>query len=92
MNKKIRVIALVLAASMLLSLSACKINVGVHGTVSVSSEEATGSETTTEATTTSATTTTTATEETTEETVYPEKGCKIDFKPQDQRYHYNMDL
>ena len=92
MNKKIRVIALVLAASMLLSLSACKINVGVHGKVSVSSEEATGSETTTEVTTTSATTTTTATEETTEETVYPEKGCKIEFKPQDKRYHYDMDL
>ena len=33
MNKKIRVIAFVLAASMLLSLSACKINVGVHGKV-----------------------------------------------------------
>ena len=98
MKKADKIVALLLVLSMVSSLSACKVHFNVHG--KVTSETTT--ETTTEATTESTTSETTKAAETTEATTaattaeiktgIPEKGCKIEFKPVDQRYHYDMDL
>ena len=90
MKKLNRLIAAALALSMMLSVSACKVNFGIHGKTEVSTGT-TATETGTEATTTTTSETSESTKAT-ESEGYPEKGCKIEFKPQDQRYHYDMDL
>ena len=87
MNKNIRIVALCLAASMMISLAACRPQ---------GQETTATSETTTEATTTtsaaSETTKESETSATSDDNGLPLKGCKIEFKPEDQRYHYDMDL
>lgn len=87
MNKKM--LCILLAGSMLLSLAACKTTKPQETTetTTVSTSE------TTEATTTTAASETTETTETapSESTGFPEKGCKLEF-PTGDRYHYDMDL
>jgi len=91
MKKLNRLIAAALALSMMLSVSACKVNFGIHGKTLKYPTGTAATETGTEATTTTTSETSESTKAT-ESEGYPEKGCKIEFKPQDQRYHYDMDL
>ena len=99
MKKTNRIIALLLVLSMVSSLSACKLHFNLHGKASSETSETT--ETTTTATTeaTSSVITTAKETETSataasviDKTGIPEKGCKIEFKPVEDRYHYDMDL
>jgi len=125
MKKPIRMLGMILTASMILSMTACKRDRNSLGESRTSREtkEATATEETTDNTSenTSKETTEDTTKDTTKDTTtdtsksdpsgsdttsdpseskapvqllgdVPEEGCKIEFAPEDRRYHYNMDL
>ncbi len=100
MKKPIRILGLILTVAMLLPATACKKTSETTTTTTRETTKITQQETTTEAT--ASETETSETTETTAEPIETEvlnlkapvaaKGCKIELKKQEDRYHYDMDL
>lgn len=85
MNKTIRIAALCLAASVMFSAAACRPQetAETSDTASASAESSVTKAVTSKPDETS---------ETTAESTAPKKEGAIEFKPRDQRYHYDMEL
>ena len=93
MNKKIKVISLILAASMMLSVAGCKLNPGKPDDTKETTTKATTEQTedTKKPLETIETSESSESSEAANSGKYPEKGCAINF-PKEDRYLYKMNL